>query len=286
MTTPSRALITHISEQLGSPLTGWERMTGGQTNISWKAQSQSRTLVIKLFEPTAESPLFPNSARDEARMLRQLGPIGLSPVLRAVSVFENQDVLIYDHLDGSPWHERPQDAARALAVLHTQTPPPDLRQVPGGSAWIERQTAKLLALLPEHDQTKLAALKPHTYVPESDRAVLLHGDPVPGNLIVGPVQTAFIDWQCPAIGDACEDLALFLSPSMQYVYRGCPLRAEDHQEVLTAYGDKALTKRLLLLAPWHHWRMAAYCAWKVARGHDIYRDGMALELAALRRTLA
>lgn len=123
----------------------------------------------------------------------------------------------------------------------------------------------------------------------SGRRALLHGDPVPGNLILSPDGPVLIDWQCPATGDPTEDLAIFLSPAMQMFYRGRPLSADEAATFLGAYGDAATVARYRALAPWHHWRMAAYCLWRMARGGGDSRAEAAAfdaELAAMREAVS
>jgi aminoglycoside phosphotransferase (APT) family kinase protein len=59
-----------------------------------------------------------------------------------------------------------------------------------------------------------------------------------------------IDWQCPAVGDPCEDIAIFLSPAMQLAYRGTVLSRAEEQVFLTAYSDASTLKRYANIAPW------------------------------------
>jgi aminoglycoside phosphotransferase (APT) family kinase protein len=122
-------------------------------------------------------------------------------------------------------------------------------------------------------------------VPPSAKRALLHGDPVPGNILVTPDGLRLIDWQCPAVGDPVEDLALFLSPAMQLIYRGAPLTRAEGDAFTAAYADPQVQDRLNAMQPWHHWAMAAYCAWKAARGAQRYAQAMELELAALEQNL-
>ncbi len=52
-----------------------------------------------------------------------------------------------------------------------------------------------------------------------------------------------IDWQCPAIGDPCLDLALFLSPTMQQVNGKTPLSGAEVAAFLEAYDNPQVTCR-------------------------------------------
>jgi aminoglycoside phosphotransferase (APT) family kinase protein len=89
---------------------------------------------------------------------------------------------------------------------------------------------------------------------------LIHTDFGPGNLIAGAQGLKAIDWQCPASGDAAEDLAAFLSPAFQILYGRTPLTAAEEAEFLAAYGDAETIERLRCVRPFYDWRMAAYCA--------------------------
>ena len=53
-----------------------------------------------------------------------------------------------------------------------------------------------------------------------------------------------------------------------------------------AYPDPSRVARYARLAPWFHWRMAAYCQWRVERGDQAYAPGFALECAALEKRSA
>jgi Ser/Thr protein kinase RdoA (MazF antagonist) len=95
------------------------------------------------------------------------------------------------------------------------------------------------------------------------RRSLLHTDVGPGNLIVGASEIRLIDWQCPALGDAAEDLCAFLSPAFQILYGCPPLTAAQRTSFLEAYGDRRVVERLALLEPFFHWRMASYCSMRL-----------------------
>ncbi len=279
---PPQDLVALLAQRhrLPAPET-WVALPGGQTNRSWRVRVDGAVWVVKLFTRQDDNPLFPNSARDEARMLRLLGPVGLAPRLIDEVETPHGPCLIYDHAKGAPWHAEPAAAARALALLHRQEVPDGLRRLEGGSEHLTAQTERIIACLPGLDQKRLLALRPEGSVPPTRRLALLHGDPVPGNVIVDGSRVTLIDWQCPAIGDPVEDMAIFLSPAMQRIYRGKPLSEAETAAFLDAYGDANIRGRIAALAPWHHWRMTAYCAWKAAQGCAEYEAAGALEIAAL-----
>ncbi|MYM55455.1 phosphotransferase family protein [Thalassovita mangrovi] len=279
---PPQDLVALLAQRHAMPaLAGWVALPGGQTNRAWRVQVDGGSWVVKLFARQDDNPLFPNSASDEARMLRLLAPGGLAPRLIDEVETPHGSCLIYEHAEGAPWQDDPALAARALARLHRQEAPEGLRRLEGGSASLSAEIERIIGLLPAPEQKRLLALRPEGLVPPARALALLHGDPVPGNMIVNGAQVTLIDWQCPGVGDPVEDLAIFLSPAMQLIYRGRPLSEAERAAFLDAYGDPNIRKRIAALAPWHHWRMAAYCAWKAAQDCAEYEAAEALEIAAL-----
>lgn len=141
-----------------------------------------------------------------------------------------------------------------------------------------------LADLPDDTAQRLRDLRPDPMAFTSGyKEVNLHGDPVPGNMVASPRGLILIDWQCPAIGDPASDLAIFLSPAMQTLYRSAPLTPCDAKRFLTAYGDEATVFRYLHRAPLYHYRIAAHCLWRAHLGHEGYGSAAAAEFAYLER---
>ncbi|MDX1781821.1 MAG: aminoglycoside phosphotransferase family protein [Thalassovita sp.] len=282
MQAPPEELATLLRQRYGMPTPDcWAALPGGQTNRSWRVVVAGSAWVVKLFAGDTGNPLFPNDARDEARMLRLLSPTGLAPELIDEVVTSCGPCLIYRHVEGTAWHEDPATAAKALAELHRQDPPEGLRRLEPGSDRLTTQTEAIIARLPDRDRNNLLALLPEGSAASEGPTVLLHGDPVPGNMIVERSRVTLIDWQCPAIGDPVEDLSIFMSPAMQLIYRGRPLSKAEKTAFIDAYGDPDIRGRIEHLAPWHHWRMAAYCTWKVLQGQQEYKAAGELEIAAL-----
>ncbi|MDK3016914.1 phosphotransferase family protein [Pseudodonghicola flavimaris] len=278
---PPPELIGEL-RQRGLIVPGPVRMlSGGRSNLVWQVPGPVGALVLKLYDPGAATPLFANDAGREVAALRALQRTGLAPELVAERVDGPLSWVLYRHLPGAGWTAGAGQVARLLGHLHRQ-PRPDLPAGPRGSAALVRQTRALLALCPEDGG--LAGLEPPGRVAEVAPA-LIHGDPVPGNIVLGPEGAALIDWQCPALGDPAADLAIFLSPAMQLIYRGAPLSPAEEAACLAAYPDRRVVARLNALLPWFHWRMAAYCQLQAGRGQTPYGAGLALERAALQRSL-
>ena len=258
-------------------------LAGGRTNRLWRADTPDGALVAKLFAGAANNPLFGNDPAAEARLLKFLHGTGLAPRYHASLDTPLGHVLLYEYVDGQPWRDDPVCVAQAMARLHDTPPPktPDLPIIATGSDDITRQTQDILLRCPSAEASRLLDLEPKGRVPATDTMKLLHGDIVPGNIICRAQTLTFIDWQCPAMGDPAHDLAVFLSPAMQFAYRGTPLSPSEEDHFLAAYDRPTTTDRFKKLAPWLHWRMAAYCLWRASQGADDYRRALALECGRL-----
>ncbi|WP_084437037.1 phosphotransferase family protein [Pseudodonghicola xiamenensis] len=276
---PPADLIARLRLRGLLPGEGAEALAGGRSNRVWRLTGG---LVLKLYDPSAATPIFANDARREVAALTALAGTGLAPELIAAEPEAPAPWVLYRHLPGGRWAEGAAAVAGLLGRLHQQ-PAPDLPHAPDGSAALARQVRQILALC--LDDAGLAALEPAGEVAPCGACALIHGDPVPGNIVIGPEGAALIDWQCPALGDPAADLAIFLSPAMQLIYRGAPLGATEEAAFLAAYPDRGVIARLRALLPWFHWRMAAYCHLQTGRGQTPYAKGLALEKAALQRSL-
>jgi hypothetical protein len=259
----------------------WQRLRGGRTNHVWQVTGPKGgdPIVVKLYDGSAQNPLFPNRPKDEARVLGALEGQGVAPRLLHHATTRLGPCLIYSHLDGAPWRDDPATAAKLLYRVHHMAPPKGLRRPPDGSAAIARQIMTILAAAGQTLQN-LPDL-PTVPVTPSRAHCLLHGDPVPGNMIDCGEHLLLIDWQCPGVGDPCEDIALFLSPAMQIAYRGAPLSDVEETAFLAAYGDADTVRRYTRLAPWYHARTLAYCLWQAAQGEDAALTRASAERTAL-----
>ena len=254
-------------------LTGldWVPLTGGRTNHLWRVGDQ----VVKVFDGSQASPLFPNDDAAEVEALRCFGPLGLAPRLTG----SGPGWIAYGFLSGSTWRSDPRPVAQMLFRLHSSRPSPlpSFRDLPSGSAALTRQARAIL--------TECRGNLPGTEVASGEvgpcpEVVPVHSDIVPGNLIVGSGSVTAIDWQCPAIGDPTEDLATFLSPAMQWLYRGHVLTSDERIAFLAAYPDRQVVGRLQMLLPAYRLRMAAHCLWRAERGVPDYETALKLELSA------
>jgi len=254
----------------------WTPLSGGRTNPIWRIEGREGPLVCKLFLPDAATPLFANDPAAEWAALRALSGLEIAPEPVASSRTALGDSLLYHHVPGQPWSTDPTAVAHLLRRLHERPPPRALpRALPDATGLVEQGRAML-------SQIGTPGALPPAPVPQAglQGGAFLHGDPIPGNLLQDGARLILIDWQCPAIGDPCLDLALFLSPAMQQVNGRPPLSEDEITAFLEAYGNAQVTRRYHALAPLFHWRMAAYCLWKAHHGDAAYAPAMALELAA------
>lgn len=254
---------------------------GGRTNRVWKVHSGKNDAVLKLYCAQFQNPLFRNDARLEAECLRALNSSGFVPNLRATGSFGDDSWVYYDHAPGTPWTAGAERVALLLRKLHQTPVNLDLPNGCNGSNDLDQHAHRILTACQSEQQKILLAKRPKGHIPPLPDPCLIHGDPVAGNILQSPGGLTLIDWQCPALGDPCEDLAIFLSPAMQQLYRGIPLSEAEVTQFLAAYDRPDITERYLSLRPWFAWRMAAYCLWRIENGAPDYATGYELEVAGL-----
>lgn len=260
----------------------WHALFGGRTNAAWQVvgPEDEGSAVLKLYRSGTENPLFPNDPQAEAAMLRHLQGHDIAPNLVAAFSVEAMDCNLYHTLDGERWAEGVTEVAELIQRLHAVPPPKGLRLSANGTAAIMAQAKSILSAA--NAELEMPTNLAITDVPPATQTALLHCDIVPGNLIQGHAGLRLIDWQCPAVGDATEDLAVFLSPAMQLLYRGAPLSPEEKRDFLRTF-PREQQERFHALAPAYHYRMAAYCLWQMSRGGMEYEDALQVERAALNR---
>ena len=279
---PPPDLVAQLrTQKLIAPDVRFEVLYGGRTNQVWKVLSGDNGTVLKLYRASFRNPLFSNDARLEAASLRLLGGTGFAPKLRATGSFGQAEWVYYDHAPGAPWREGVEDVARLLRRLHQFSVNLDAPLSCNGSDDLDQHALRILATCQSEQVEVLRNRRPRNHVAPLPERRLIHGDPVAGNILQATSGLTLIDWQCPAWGDPCEDLAMFLSPAMQQLYRGFPLTKAETERFLTAYGHAEITDRYLSLRPWYAWRMASYCLWRAENGAPDYTTGFELEVATL-----
>ncbi|HGG06469.1 MAG TPA: aminoglycoside phosphotransferase family protein [Aliiroseovarius sp.] len=265
----------------------WVPMTGGRTNHVWRITRSDAPIICKLYPPGADTPLFTNNPQGEAVALRALSGKGLTPDLIASLETPLGHSVLLTNIDGDTWRADETwfpSIAAMLGRLHRFAPPAGLPNLPLDASHLRQQCEKMIAELGD-DACDLVALRPELPTLPDATPAFLHGDPVPGNILVRENEPVLIDWQCPAIGDACDDLSLFLSPAMQAVNGAKPLSRKQENTFLNAYGNSETITRLQVLRPYYHWRMALYCRWKTISGDHAYRAAEALEVERLAQPI-
>jgi len=237
--------IRESCEKLGivNKTATWTRLSGGRSNKSWRVEATD-DLVVKLFRPEQSSFLFANNAKLEWTCLTTFAHTGLAP--EPVTNFEHEfgPVVVYRYISADDPSVSPFEAGRFLKHLHQTPPPAGLPKRSQDPIWITEVGGKFGIKFPKTDVAPT-------------QAVLLHGDPVPANLISGETVCA-IDWQCPAIGDPCDDIAIYLSPGMQTIYSGAQLSAHEEEAFWEGYNDPIQRERYERL---RHIYREVFCAY-------------------------
>jgi aminoglycoside phosphotransferase (APT) family kinase protein len=263
----------------------WTPLIGGRSNQVWSigpvsSAKQNDRLICKLYRKPDGNPLYPNLAGAEYEVLKALHTRQIAPKPIALLNFDLNEVLIYQRLDGETWSRGTRDVAELLGKLHGVSVKIPLRSLQSGSLALKKQVREIMADL--HDPApNLPADVPVARIDPLSQSSLIHTDVVASNIVVTSSGLRLIDWQCPAFGDPCEDLASFLSPAMQNLYAGAPLSCAATESFLAAYPCQKTVQRYRQLAPLFHWRMAVYCNWKAERGDQAYQAAMMQELKAL-----
>jgi hypothetical protein len=282
-----RRALTSVLRDLGLATTddtpALALMAGGYRNrvFRWRRDAQLPDgvvpdAVLKVYVDAPENPLFPTLPAHEAASLELLSGYGLAPPLIAFATSTPVgDVLVYEMVPGGTWSaatgaeavggllrrvhgvEVGEVALRSLAVT-TEQLVHQTRDV------VERiaDPAMVARLHGALDRARATDAAP------AAAPCLVHTDPGPGNVVVGPDGLRLIDWQCPGLGDPIEDLAAFASPAIQILYGCPPLSAGDVARMLDGYAattgghDAVLSaaERFEWRRPMYAVRIAAYCA--------------------------
>ena len=269
-------------------------LAGGYWNQVFRVVSGEQDLVVKHFGGSSvKSTLFPVLPDDEARALHVLAKHGIAP--EPVEFFSADvgrgPVLVYRFFPGEMWDGDVVDAAALLKLLHN-IDTDGFRVMPASPQDI-LDDAERLPSPPDDDKAwqRIVSLRPTVTSNEPPtQRVLVHGDFSAGNMIAGPEGIRCIDWQCPGMGDAAEDLWSFLSPAFQILYDRQPFGDGSIKRFRQAYGEADVLARLDYLAPYFSYRFAHYCCFRThqladvdAVGSERYRRATAAEIDWLAR---
>jgi aminoglycoside phosphotransferase (APT) family kinase protein len=265
-----------------------ELLAGGYRNRvhRWRRPAPAVDAVVKVFVDSPENPLFPTLADHECAALELLRGTGAAPEPIA-HLFgpAGEEVLVYEMVSGEPWSSDPGLAGRLLRRVHDVDP--DATSFEFRTLAIRAdQLVEQARVIADRVTSPAIAASVARMIRRAEHAAgsepwveggcLVHTDPGPGNMIVGPAGAAMIDWQCPGRGDPVEDLAAFTSPAIQILYGRPPLSAVDVGALLDAHAGsgggpaaaRSAAERTAALAPCYAARLAAYCGYRA----DALRD--------------
>ena len=213
------------------------------------------SLVAKEFSAAVTGTLFPNSPEDEAAALRRLAGLKVAPDL--IGFWPEVKLLVYDYVEGEMWDDDVVGVADLL-LRKEVADPTGFRHVvltcedilAEGDAFFAR-----CKRIPEASRPSL------TDVSRAKKLSLIHTD-VGVNLVGAGVGLRLIDWQCPAVGDICEDIYSFLSPAFQILGERPPLTALQIRNFWDALQRPDLAQRYTQLRAAFAWRFSGYCAWR------------------------
>ena len=266
----------------------WTELVGGRSNRVWRLKANhGLDLCVKLYSAhNWDNPLFPNDPTLEYACLKDLAGYGLCPTPVAFMETSLGQCLVYEHIAGEMLSDQFDLIAKSLSVLH-QIPKIDgLRIASVGSKQIGTDGLSILERCETPFKDELLSRKPKTTVEPLASRQMIHGDPVPANVIVSDGVAKLIDWQCPAFGDPAEDLSHFLSPAMQWLYRKSTLSDVEAFAFIDMYSECNAAfdkKRFSEIRDWYSWRIAAYCLWQMERGNEAYERALELELKSLEK---
>ena len=257
----------------------FRKLKGGYLNSVWRVDTQDGCLVAKEFAKPMTGTLFPNLPEDEADALRRLAGLDAAPDL--VGFWPEASLLVYDFVEGDMWDGDMASVARLL-LRKEAADPAGFRSVPVTAPEIIAEGDALFARCISPPDV---IPPPQAKVPPPQKLSLIHTD-IGVNLVGAGSGLRLIDWQCPAIGDVCEDIYSFLSPAFQILGMREPLTDAQVQDFWDALARPDLEARYALLRPAYAWRFAGYCAWRAEVLEDAeicarYRRALGEELGYL-----
>lgn len=269
-------------------------LKGGYWNAVYRLQGADCDLVLKQFADTPEGGLFPTLADAEARALEQLRGLEIAPDYHSFwPQAPGGAVLLYGFVPGQMWQGNCGVSGQLFQQLHRAPVAGPYRALPMTPQALLDQADGLYADYRDSEWgLKLAQLRPAPVEVAVIQPVLVHTDCGPGNIIQNQQQQVLIDFQCPGLGDPCEDLTCFLSPGIFHLYDLPALTEVDEKLFLAAYGDAEVVQRLRIMRAFYSYRLAAYYIMRhySQQGVDdavaaAYGGALALELKALESYL-
>ena len=233
----------------------FSELTGGFHNAVWLVEIGDRRLVAKYFSESMTGTLFPNLPMDEAEALRRLEGLDVAP--RLVGFWPEVSLLVYEYVQGTMWNSDMVGVAELL-LRKEAADPTGFRTVSLRSEDILMEGDLLFARC----ASEAVEFRPKPMaIPKLEKLSLIHTD-VGVNLVGTGAGLRLIDWQCPAIGDICEDIYSFLSPAFQILGGRLPLTDEQISIFWNALDRCDIAHRYDQLRASFAWRFSGYCAWQ------------------------
>jgi aminoglycoside phosphotransferase (APT) family kinase protein len=230
----------------GGPMTDVTPLAGGVSSFTFRGTRAGEPAVIKVAPPGVE-PVAHRDVLRQARIMKALAatrvPIPVvvwedpgnpphTPPLFAMSHVEGECVepLFDDCLPNPDLFERYGNACRAMAALHSLSPPdlglgdePVIDPVAEVQRWCETLQTVDAALVPDWQSVRDALLQ---CTPTAIGPSVVHGDFRLGNLMAsGAHINAVIDWEIWSIGDPRLDVGWFLINCDPDTYQRVPASA-------------------------------------------------------------
>lgn len=231
------------------------KFNGGLHNSVWSVSTCDRRLVAKEYSTAVTGTLFPNTPEDEAEALHRLAGLKVAPNL--VGFWPEVKLLVYDYVEGEMWDDDVVGVADLL-LRKEIADPTGFRHV---ALTCEDILAEGDAFFARCKRIPEASRPRPTDVSRAKKLSLIHTD-VGVNLVGTGVGLRLIDWQCPAVGDICEDIYSFLSPAFQILGERPPLTTLQIKKFWDALQRPDLAQRYTQLRAAFAWRFAGYCAWR------------------------
>ena len=219
-----------------------KKLTGGRSNETWFANTEP-PVVIKKFSAGNVSKIFDNNIHLEWACLAHLHPLGMASEPIHFHATDTLELIVTGYVEAKATRLDPHDVGQYLARLHHLPPPDFLPKRRHPLPW----TKSVSEAYGPINGSPLPVRNP----------VFLHGDPVPANFISSDPMIA-VDWQCPAIGDPCDDIAIYLSPGMHSIYSDHPFTAEDVHDFWRGYSNEDVRARYSELSPVYRQTFASY----------------------------
>lgn len=225
----------------GAPL---RPLKGGRSNHVWRIDG-AKSYVLKIYDLRRQSPLFANNMQAEVAALRYFGPRGMAPSL--VTMLEHPiPAILYEYVEGDA--ASPFEIGRALSRIHAHRPALGLQNRPPKMGFL----AGLLSAY-DIDEDLPEGLCPLV------RPRILHGDPLGVHFLKTKNGVVAIDWQCPAIGQPSDDVAIYLSASMQNIYGSGPLAPNEVAAFWQGYHNPEVRRQYEAYAEIYERVIHAYC---------------------------